>query len=74
MLRIRDVIPDPNFFHPGARIRIKEFKYFKLKNVIRDVIRSGGENQGDNIFNFFYRVCCVPYHIHCIRIRFKLHI
>ncbi len=21
-------IPDPNFFHPGARILIKEFKYF----------------------------------------------
>jgi len=26
-------IPDPNFFHPGprSRIRIKEFKYFKFK-------------------------------------------
>jgi hypothetical protein len=23
-------IPDPNFFHPGSQIRIKEFKYFKL--------------------------------------------
>jgi hypothetical protein len=21
-------IPDPNFFHPGSQIRIKEFKYF----------------------------------------------
>ncbi len=21
-------IPDPNFFHPGSRIRIKEFKFF----------------------------------------------
>ncbi len=39
VLRIRDVypgsriwissIPDPNFSHPGSRIRIKEFKYFK---------------------------------------------
>ncbi len=38
VLRIRDVypvseffpsqIPDPNFFNPGSRIRIKEFKYF----------------------------------------------
>jgi hypothetical protein len=38
MLRIRDVypvsrirvfsIPDPNFFHSGSRICIKEFKYF----------------------------------------------
>jgi hypothetical protein len=25
-------IPDPNFFHPGSRIRLKEFKYFNLKN------------------------------------------
>jgi hypothetical protein len=24
-------IPDPNFFHPKSRIRIKEFKYFKPK-------------------------------------------
>jgi hypothetical protein len=25
-------IPDPNFFHPGTRIRIKEFKYYNPKN------------------------------------------
>ena len=25
-------IPDPNFFHPGPRIRIKEFQYFNPKN------------------------------------------
>jgi hypothetical protein len=25
-------IPDPNFFHPRSRIRIKEFKYFNPKN------------------------------------------
>ncbi len=25
-------IPDPNFFHPGSRIRIKEFRYFNQKN------------------------------------------
>jgi hypothetical protein len=25
-------IPDPNFFHPGSWIRIKEFKYFNPKN------------------------------------------
>ncbi len=25
-------IPDPNFFQPGYRIRIKEFKYFNPKN------------------------------------------
>ncbi len=41
VLRIRDVypgsdffpsrIPDPNCSHPGSRIRIKEFKYFKPK-------------------------------------------
>jgi hypothetical protein len=24
-------IPDPNFFHPGSLIRIKEFKYFNPK-------------------------------------------
>ncbi len=24
-------IPDPNFFHPGSRIRIKEFKFFNSK-------------------------------------------
>ncbi len=24
-------IPDPNFFHPGSRIQIKEFKYFYPK-------------------------------------------
>ncbi len=29
VLRIRLFsIPDPNFFHPVSRIRIKEFKYF----------------------------------------------
>ncbi len=27
-------IPDPNFFHPGSRIHIKEFKYFNPKNCI----------------------------------------
>jgi hypothetical protein len=26
-------IPDPNFFHPGSRIRIKEFKYLNHKMV-----------------------------------------
>jgi hypothetical protein len=25
-------IPDPNRFHPGSRIRIKEFKHFNQKN------------------------------------------
>jgi hypothetical protein len=38
-------IPDPNFFHPGSRIRIKEFKYFfpkkcAFENMIR-VVRPG---------------------------------
>jgi hypothetical protein len=28
-------IPDPNFFHPGSWIHIKEFKYFKPKNVTK---------------------------------------
>ncbi len=28
----RSRIPDPNFFHPGSRIRIKEFKFFNPKN------------------------------------------
>ncbi len=34
MLRIQDVYPGSEFFHPGPRIRvrIKEFKYFKTKN------------------------------------------
>jgi hypothetical protein len=41
MLRVRDVSPepsffpsriaDPNFFHPGSRMCIKEFKYFNPK-------------------------------------------
>ncbi len=26
--------PDPNFYHPGSRIRIKEFKYFKPKKMV----------------------------------------
>jgi hypothetical protein len=26
-------IPDPNFFHPGFRIRIKEFKYLSKKKL-----------------------------------------
>ncbi len=26
-------IPDPNFFHPGSRISIKEFKYFNPKKL-----------------------------------------
>jgi hypothetical protein len=25
-------IPDPNFYHPESRIRIKEFKYFNPRN------------------------------------------
>ncbi len=29
------LIPDPNFFHPGYRIRIKEFKYFNPKNCFQ---------------------------------------
>ncbi len=41
VLRIRDdypgsvffSIPDPNFFHPVSRIRIKEFRYFNPKMV-----------------------------------------
>jgi hypothetical protein len=44
VLRIRDIYPrsriqffpfrisDPNFFHPGAQICLKEFEYFKPKN------------------------------------------
>jgi hypothetical protein len=28
VFRIQKVIPDPYFFYAGARIRIKEFKYF----------------------------------------------
>jgi hypothetical protein len=34
VLRIRDVYPGSEFFHPdpGSRIRIKEFKYFGLFN------------------------------------------
>ncbi len=26
-------VADPNFFHPGSRIRIEEFKYFNPKIV-----------------------------------------
>jgi hypothetical protein len=36
VLRIRDVyprIPDLNFFHPGSRIHIKEFKYFQPEKL-----------------------------------------
>ncbi len=32
MLRIRDVYPGSDFFHPGSRIRIEEYKYFNPKN------------------------------------------
>jgi hypothetical protein len=28
VLEIRDVYPGSEFFHPGSRVRIKEFKYF----------------------------------------------
>jgi hypothetical protein len=28
-------IPDPNFFHPGSRIRIKELKNFNPKNCFQ---------------------------------------
>jgi hypothetical protein len=27
-------IPDPNFLHPGSRIRIEKFKYFNLKKLV----------------------------------------
>ncbi len=27
-------IPDPNFFHPGSRIHIKEFKYFNPQKMV----------------------------------------
>ncbi len=27
-------IPDPNFFHPWSRIRLKEFKYFNTKKPV----------------------------------------
>jgi hypothetical protein len=27
-------IPDPTFFHPGSRIRIKDFKYFNPKKMV----------------------------------------
>jgi hypothetical protein len=30
-------ISDPNFFHPGSRIRIKEFKYFNPKKKISEI-------------------------------------
>jgi hypothetical protein len=30
--RLLDVYPGSEFFHPGSRIRIKEFKYFNPKN------------------------------------------
>ncbi len=30
----RMFIPDPNFFHPGSRTRIKEFKYFSPQNIV----------------------------------------
>ncbi len=32
-LRIRDVYPWSEFFHPGSRIRIKELKYFNHKKL-----------------------------------------
>jgi hypothetical protein len=28
-------LPDPNFFHPGSRIRIKKFKYFNPQNCFQ---------------------------------------
>jgi hypothetical protein len=32
--------PDPTFFHPGSRIRIKEFKYFNPKKKQKMVLSS----------------------------------
>ncbi len=34
VLRIRDIYPDPNFFHPVSLIRIKEIKYFSPKKTV----------------------------------------
>jgi hypothetical protein len=52
VLRIRDVYPgsdffpsrilDPNCFHPGSRILIKEFKYFnpqKIKKMVSKLLK-----------------------------------
>jgi hypothetical protein len=45
-------IPDPNFFHPGSPIRIKEFKYFNPKNCFQAfgnmirVVHPGSRIQG----------------------------
>jgi hypothetical protein len=43
-------IPDPNFFHPGSRIRIKEFKYFNpQKWFVRNMIRVVHPETGSQI-------------------------
>jgi hypothetical protein len=36
--------PDPNFFHPGSRIRIRQFKYFFNQKIISNLSEtwSGG--------------------------------
>ncbi len=45
-------IPDPNFFHPRSRIRIKEFKYFNPKQSSRkyDLGCSSGISDPDPYF------------------------
>ncbi len=29
---------DPNFFHPGSRIRIKKYKYFNPQNIVSTLL------------------------------------
>ncbi len=47
VLRIRDVYPgpDPNFFHPGSRVK-KEDKREKMKKK-KNVLKRNGEGGGE---------------------------
>jgi hypothetical protein len=38
-------ILDPNFFHPGSRIRLKKFKYFNLKKGFLSTPDPGSRGQ-----------------------------
>ncbi len=49
-------IPDPNFFHPGSQVRIKEFRYFNPKNsflsYLGNMIRVVHPGSGYRILTF----------------------
>ncbi len=68
VLRSEIFIPDPNFFHPGSQIRIKELKYFNPKIALGNMIRVVHPGSGSWFFSFYpsrlkdpdaYTNCCL---------------